>query len=110
MDVGGTLWPDRVTAPVSDATCLERLSRLLPGIDATKVLAALRDELRQDDGALVQDTHGLLARALRTLCPNSTEMDVVAIRRALCVPAVPGIRLFPGATELLEGLRAFGLR
>src|SRR5437899_2168789 len=110
LDVGGTLWPDRLTAHVSEEPCLEQLGRLLPGIDAAHALTTLRGELRQDDGALVQDTHGLLARALRTLCPNSADVDVVAIRRALCAPAVPGIRLFPGATELLEGLRALGLR
>jgi FMN phosphatase YigB (HAD superfamily) len=110
LDVGGTLWPDRLTASVSDAACLEQLDRLLPGIDAATALTALRGQLRQADGALVQDTHAVLARALRTLHPNPAEVDIVAVRRALCAPAVPGIRLFPGARELLEGLRAFGLR
>lgn len=110
LDVGGTLWPDRLTAPVSDDPCLEQLGGLLPGVDPAQALPALRGALRQDDGSLVQNTHGLLARALRTLCANSAELDVVAVRRALCVPAVPGIHLFPGATELLAGFRALGLR
>jgi hypothetical protein len=78
LDVGGTLSPDRITAPVNDAACLEQFGRLLPRIDATRALTALRDELRQDDGALVHDTYGLLARALQTLCPNSADLDLVA--------------------------------
>jgi HAD superfamily hydrolase (TIGR01509 family) len=110
LDVGGTLWPDRPTVHVSSDPCLEQLGRLLPQVDAAQALATLRGELRQDDGSLVQDTHGLLVRAVRTLGATSAELDVVAIRRALCAPAVPGMRLFPGATELLTALRGLGLR
>ena len=109
LDVGGTLWPDHVTAHVSADPRLE-LRRLLPELDATQVLTTLQGELRQDDRSLVQDTHGLLARALRTLGVNTADVDIVAVRRALCAPAVPGMHLFPGATELLAGLRTLGLR
>jgi FMN phosphatase YigB (HAD superfamily) len=104
------LWPDRLTAPASADPCLEQLGRLLPELDPAHTLATLRSELRQDDGSLVQDTHGLLARALRTLGLDSAELDVPAVRRALCAPAVPGVRLFPGAAELLAALRGLGLR
>jgi FMN phosphatase YigB (HAD superfamily) len=110
LDVGGTVWPDRLTAHVAIDPCLEQLERLLPGVDAASVLATLREHLRQDDGSLVQETHGLLARALRTLGMHAAGLDVVAVRRALCAPAVPGVRLFPGAVELLAGLRSLGLR
>jgi phosphoserine phosphatase len=110
LDVGGTLWPDRLTAQVAADPCLERLGRLLPGIDAAHALSVLRRQLQHDDGVLVQDTHGALARALRLLGSNAAEVDVLAVRRALCVPAVPGVRLFPGAAELLGGLRRLGLR
>jgi FMN phosphatase YigB (HAD superfamily) len=110
LDVGGTLWPDRLTAHVAADPCLEQLERLLPGVDAASVLATLREHLRRDDGSLVQETHGLLAHALRTLGMHSAELDVVAVRRALCAPAVPGVRLFPGATELLAALQGLGLR
>ena len=34
LDVGGTLWPDRLTAHLAADPCLEQLARLLPGIDA----------------------------------------------------------------------------
>jgi hypothetical protein len=68
LDVGGTLWPDRPTAHVSPDPCLEQLGRLLPEVDAAQALTTLRGELRQDDGALAQDTHGLLARASNPPC------------------------------------------
>jgi FMN phosphatase YigB (HAD superfamily) len=114
VDVGGTLWPDRLTRHVGSDPCIEQLGRLLPGVDAAQALARLRDELKSDDGSLVQDTHGLLARTLRTLGVKSAELDaepdVVAVRRALCAPAVRGLRLIPGATNLLGGFRALGLR
>ncbi len=110
LDVGGTLWPDRLTAQVAADPYLERLGRLLPDIDAAHALSVLRGQLQQADGLLVQDTHGELARALRLLGRNPAEVDVLAVRRALCVPAVPGVRLFPGAAELLGGLRRLGLR
>jgi HAD superfamily hydrolase (TIGR01509 family) len=106
LDVGGTLWPDHVTPHASADPCVE-LGRLLPGLDAAHVLNTLQAELRQDDFSLEQDTHGLLQRALRSLGANVTEVDIVAVRRALCAPAV---QLFPGASELLAGLRRLGLR
>jgi FMN phosphatase YigB (HAD superfamily) len=110
VDVGGTLWPDQLTAHVTVDACLEELRRLLPELDAAHVLATLRSELRHDDRSLLQDTHALLARALRSLGANTTELDVVAVRRCLCTPAVPDVHLFPGAIELLAGLHAVGLR
>jgi hypothetical protein len=95
LDVGGTLWPDRPTAHVSPDPCLEQLGRLLPEVDAAQALTTLRGELRQDDGALVQDTHGLLARALRALRANSAELDVIAVRRALCARRWVGTDVSP---------------
>lgn len=111
LDVGGTLWPDRLTAHVGADPCLEQLRQLLPEIDAARLLATLRGRLQHDDGSLEQDTHGLLAAALRTLGVHAAEeLDVAAVRRALCAPAVPGVRLFPGAAELLAATRRLGLR
>src|SRR5579871_6335477 len=109
LDVGGTLWPDQLTAADNAAPMLE-LGRLLPELDAAQALALLQDEARQDARSLVQDTHARLARALQRLGATVTDQDVLAVRRALCVPAVPGLQLFPGATELLEGLKDLGLR
>ncbi len=110
LDVGGTLWPDQVTTNMGIDPCVEQLGRLLPQVDAMHALTVLRGELQQDTGSVVQDTHGLLARALHSLGPDWDELDVVAVRRALCPPAVPGTRLFPGAAELLTSCRTYGLR
>ena len=110
MDVGGTLWPDRLTGQVRDDDCLMRLAPLLPGLDAALSLAALRAALRADDQGIVQDTHAVLARSVQALGAECALDDIVAIRRALCVPAVPGITLFPGARELLETMRDLGVR
>jgi FMN phosphatase YigB (HAD superfamily) len=110
MDVGGTLWPDRLTGQVRDDDCLMRLAPLLPGLDAAQTLAALRAALRADDQAIVQDTHAVLTRSVQALGAECALDDVAAIRRALCAPAVPGITLFPGARELLETIRDLGLR
>lgn len=110
LDVGGTLWPERLPVRAGPDPCLEQLERILPGINAAPVLAALREELRKDDGSLVQDTHRLLAAAMRRLGLHSAEQHVVAVRRAMCAPAVPGVRLFPGAADLLATFRQLGLR
>lgn len=110
VDVGGTLWPDRLTGHSSDEHCLTELARLLPDLDAGQSLNALRDALRVDDTSLVQDTHPLLAGALHALGAECNLDRVVAIRRALCAPAVPGIALFPNACDLLETIRDLGLR
>jgi putative hydrolase of the HAD superfamily len=110
VDVGGTLWPDRLTVRLGDDVCLERLTRLLPTLEPTHTLAALRAVLRQEDASVIQDTHAILAGALQRLGANSADVDVVAVRRALCAPAVPGVSLFPGAVDLLEFVHDLGLR
>lgn len=111
LDVGGTLWPDGLGAPLSPAPILEQLAALLPDIDPADALAYLRAALRDDDASLVQDTHGALHRTLGRLYPGKTlNTDPVAIRRALCQPASAGIQLFTGAVELLACIRTLGLR
>ena len=110
MDVGGTLWPDRLTGRLADEHCLARLAALVPELNAAACLVALRDALRADDRSLVQDTHAVLAMALHSLGVECGPEQVVAIRRAICAPAVPGLTLFPGACELLETVRELGMR
>jgi hypothetical protein len=67
FDVGGTLWPDQVTANMGIDPCVEQLGRLLSHVDPVHALTVLRGDLQQDTGSVVQDTHGLLARPLRSL-------------------------------------------
>jgi len=110
MDVGGTLWPDRLTGRSADEHCLARLAALLPELDAAACLIALREALRADDHSLVQDTHAVLARALQALGAQCEPERLVAIRRAICAPAVPGIALFLDAPELLQTIRDLGMR
>ena len=105
MEVGGTLWPDRLTGQSSDEHCLARLATLVPALDPAQCLQILRDALRAEDQSLVQDTHAVLAGALQALGAQCEPERLVAIRRAICAPAVPGIELFPGARELLESIR-----
>lgn len=110
MDVGGTLWPDRLTGQLSDEHSLARLAALVPELDAAQCLDALRQALRGHDHSPVQDTHAVLARALQTLGADCEVHQVVAIRRAICAPALPGIALFPDARVLLETIRELCMR
>jgi HAD superfamily hydrolase (TIGR01509 family) len=109
VDVGGTLWPDRLTWQPSDDRCLALLARLLPTLEPGQTLAALRAALREDNG-MVQNTHAVLGRALQRLGIACGDADLIDIRRALCAPASPGVSLFPGAREFLEEVRDLGLR
>jgi FMN phosphatase YigB (HAD superfamily) len=110
LDVGGTLWPDRLTGHLPDEQCLARIAALVPEVDPAQCLDALRAALRADDQSLVQDTHAVLARALQAFGAHSEPQRLVAIRRAICAPAVPGIALFPDARELLESICELGMR
>jgi putative hydrolase of the HAD superfamily len=109
LDVGGTLWPDKIPFSPGLDPCLEQLSRVLPEVNAAEALAALRGALAQDDTSLVQDTHAVLARAIRGLVGPETSVDPAALRRALCRPAGPGVRPFPGAAGLLATIRRLSL-
>ena len=67
MDVGGTLSPERLTARLSDQQCMDQLAHLLPTIEPSRTLAALRAALREDDNSLEQNTHAVLGRAIQRL-------------------------------------------
>jgi HAD superfamily hydrolase (TIGR01509 family) len=108
-DVGGTLWPERLTVHPSDDECVSRLAGLLPTLDPPRTLAALRSALRDDDGSVVQDTHTILRKAVQRLGAPCGDADVVAIRRALCRPAALTVPLFPGARDFLQIVRDHGL-
>jgi FMN phosphatase YigB (HAD superfamily) len=111
VDVGGTLWPNDLGGNAgSNKPILARLAKLLPGIAPAQSLAALRAALGNDDQSLVQDTLAVLSGAIESLGADYASEDLDVIRRALCVPAVPGIALFPGARELLETIHGLGLR
>jgi FMN phosphatase YigB (HAD superfamily) len=109
LDVGGTLWPDRLDEHLSSDPCLVQLRQLLPMLDPVDVLARLRAALERDNTRLVQDTHARLAGVLRTLGGTAADLDPDLVRGAMCTPAVPGVALFPGAAELLMSIKSSGL-
>src|SRR5690349_11718487 len=101
LDVGGTLWPERLAPALVEPTP-RRLRTVLPDCDAELALATLHQHLRPLQDTLVQDTHAAIARALRELHASA---DPVAVRRALCEPAIARVKLFVGAAVLLQTLR-----
>jgi FMN phosphatase YigB (HAD superfamily) len=109
LDVGGTLWPDRLDEHLSSDPCLEKLRQLLPMHDPVDVLARLHDALERDNSRLVQDTPGRVAGVLRTLGGTAAELDPDVVRRAMCTPVVRYVPLFAGAEELLRGIKSLGL-
>jgi len=108
LDVGGTLWPDQLSANAqAKAHIRAELAKLLPDVDAAALLQLLRAALATDDDGLSQHTHAHIQHALAR---GDRLVDAIAIRRALCVPAALGIQLFPGARELLATSKALGLK
>jgi HAD superfamily hydrolase (TIGR01509 family) len=110
LDVGGTLWPERLAAREGEDPRLARLADLLPSVDITWAFAALQAALRGIEDGRPQATHGLIDEALSELGLAPGSVDARDIRRALCEPAISSIRLFPGAPELLAEIRELGLR
>lgn len=110
VDVGGTLWPDRLTVKVPDSMFVEQVARIFPSIDSRDALAALRTALRQDSDKIVQNTHSILRTAIQRFGADCTDAEAVAVRRALCAPAWPYVSLFPGAVAFLKGVRRLGIR
>jgi FMN phosphatase YigB (HAD superfamily) len=116
LDVGGTLWPDKMAPRADYEPCLREVGRLLPGVDPRHALSTLRTEIQaglaRSDAtrSYVQDTHGLVIKALCSLGVWRVDLDTNALRKAVCPAAVPGVGLFPGATELLQYLKSHQLR
>jgi HAD superfamily hydrolase (TIGR01662 family) len=108
LDVGGTLWPNDLPGFAGPDPRLAWLQCALPDLDASESLEILNAALREEDGCPTQETDGIVAATLRRM--GAPEADAVAVRRALCVPASAGLRMFADATALLEQSRALGLR
>lgn len=111
MDVGGTLWPD---GPHPDERRLrrERLRLIRGDLDEdqlTRLLTAL-DALAvswEHDPRCIQ----AVASLSRILSEQGlADLDPSEVRRAMCVPASPGIALFAGAAKLLRTIKDLGLR
>jgi FMN phosphatase YigB (HAD superfamily) len=111
VDVGGTLWPDR-SLPDESEIRRDRMRVACPDVSEARVEALIealqRQALEWDaTSALVQETDRVVEDALAHL--ELTYLDPMQVRRAMCIPATPGI-LFEGAVALLESIKNLGLR
>jgi FMN phosphatase YigB (HAD superfamily) len=110
LDVGGVLWPDRPVRRESPNPRLQRLSTIVPRIAAAPVLEELEREARRLEGAIEQDTPGVIRRVLARQGLPASEIDTERVRAAMVVPAAVYFPLFPGAADLLVTLRREGFR
>lgn len=123
LDVGGTLWPDRPSAPQvpgveapapgTDPLVTAAAARLsaLVSLAAEEALV-LATRLTDDRGAHLgeaQDTAGHVARVVRAAGLADRGLDLGLVQRAMCLPAVDVLRPYAGAHELLRSARDLGL-
>lgn len=111
LDVGGTLWPDHWAR--SDEERLERVCAAFPQLTTERagtLLVGLGHALDEIESHVAQDTHG----TVRAYCEQNgwtlTAREAVALRRAICTPALGHAELFPGALDLLRTIRALELQ
>lgn len=113
IDVGGTLWPDGWPwAPDDHEIRSGRLRQALPGLDmeaAARLLRDLDESAARLTDALEQDVERYVAEPLRRNGFDGTAEQVAATVDAVCLPARPWLKLFPGAAELLAAVRRAGL-
>ena len=114
LDVGGTLWPDGWPWPADDGRVrTDRLRAALPRVsdeDAAALLEDLDRSAAASGERVEQDPRGYAGGPLRRHGIEPTAERVAAVVDAMCLPAHPLVRLFPGAPELLRALRGAGLR
>jgi putative hydrolase of the HAD superfamily len=113
VDVGGTLWPERVTTSPAVEDAVRRLAAVLP--DAAQALlerlqAALEEAVTDFSGELTQDTDALVLRVAGRLGLRLDAATAPAVRQAMNAPAAGLVEMFDGAPELLRSLRELGLR
>jgi FMN phosphatase YigB (HAD superfamily) len=114
LDVGGTLWPDRWPEPAPEADPrLADLCAAVPGLSrdlGADLIQRLGDRAAGMESALTQDTAGLVREAAASLGLTLDGAGIVAIRRAMCLPAAGRGGLFSGARALLATIKAEDLR
>jgi putative hydrolase of the HAD superfamily len=114
VDVGGTLWPDHfVLLPGATDPSADRLAALLPDLPLARV-HAFYERLSQAGpelgDALQQDSVLIIQRAAADIGLVLDPAGAQAIRRALAANGYGRERLFAGAPELLQAIRAIGSR
>jgi len=115
LDVGGTLWINNlvIDRDAASAIWLRQLSEALPGVNRAALEAILASLLELEAGIGLQSTEGIEADIARVLAASKLTpgSDVArAVRRAMVVPAHPGIRRHPGFEALFETLAPLPLQ
>jgi FMN phosphatase YigB (HAD superfamily) len=109
VDVGGTLLPDQF-----DMTATERAARaqalgrllLVPDDEARAIADRVFADLATRPGAAGPD---FVEAALAALGHSCRGEDLRKVRQSLCVPLSRALEPFPGAGDLLTGIKRLGL-
>lgn len=112
LDVGGTLWPE--TPPPTpfdrDAFLAPRLRQVMPSWTGDVIAAFIHAPLPGFESGPAQDVDGALCTFAAKLGFTLPRQEARRVRRALCIPALGHIELFPGAEGLLRSVKARGHR
>ncbi|HLQ61065.1 MAG TPA: HAD family hydrolase [Candidatus Acidoferrales bacterium] len=114
LDVGGTLWSDRLPPdPMVDQLRAARLADLVPELTVELALLIVQD-LNEQAGAveeaIMQDTDGSIRESFERTAPLIRAPGAAAVRKALCLPARGRLELFPGTLEALAKFKDLHLR
>jgi hypothetical protein len=97
LDVGGTLWPDVWPEhPTDDVERVARLRDAISWLSEFEAFALVRALAMPHRATERQETTSLIASALRRLNLR-TDVPVLAVASAMCLPARGMVTLFPGA-------------
>jgi len=122
IDVGGTLWPNSWPIRLGDSEGRrQRITAAMAGHDPQVVQSLADDLLRSSkpgDEARTVSTEAVMALGADELiagCLTRHGLDgdqstISRIRRAMAIPVHDRFQPLPGALELLQAIRALGLR
>jgi len=114
LDVGGTLWPERLAAIQGrDELLIGQLCRRLPDLSreqAVRLLAEFDVCLTWRTGEHTQDTDAAVKNCAAQVGLDLSGEEATLARKALCVPVFGYVHMFAGATDLLRAIKAHRLR
>jgi FMN phosphatase YigB (HAD superfamily) len=114
LDVGGTLWHERLSAIQGrDDLLIGQLRRRLPALSreqAIDLLAEFDVCLTWRTGEHTQDTDSAVKNCAAHVGLDLSAGDATLARKALCVPVFGHVELFAGASDLLRAIKARNLR
>ncbi len=121
VDIGGTLWPNSWPVRATDGDGrLARLRATLPELspeEAKALVTDIVDRSRDLNGGtvMIPELIRIEAVELITMCLTDHGVPirpstVMRVRRAMAIPIDGAFKPLPGANELLQSIRALGLR